>query len=183
MAKKAGLKYFNRAVLIAITLWTAIVAVSFLGNYHHEEEGAIDLALTQARTWVEKDVILRHWVANQGGVYIPVSSTVEPNPDLANIKRRDILFDGKRLTLVNPAYFLRLLYEFGYEEYGVVAHLTSLKTIRAENAPEDWEREALITFEQGVPESYFIETIGQARVLRYIKSLAVEESCLAACRT
>ena len=95
--------------------------------------------------------LFRQWAASHGGVYVPVDEHTPPNPLLEDIPERDILTpSGRQLTLINPAYIMRQVNELAYERQEVLGHLTSLNPLRAENAPDAWEAEALRAFEEGV---------------------------------
>jgi len=52
---------------------------------------------------------------------------------------------------MNPAYMTRQVHELETQEFGTHGHITSLKPLRPENAPEAWEAAALRAFEQGRP--------------------------------
>ncbi len=49
---------------------------------------------------------------------------------------------------MNPAYMTRQAHKLTKEEYGVIAHITSLNPIRPENAADKWETRALQAFER-----------------------------------
>jgi PAS domain S-box-containing protein len=85
---------------------------------------------------------------------------------------------GQRLTLVNPAYMTRMVHELGTNAYGLKGHITSLRPIRPENAPDPWERKALQAFERGTRE--FSEVVQQDghSTLRFMGAFLVEASCL-----
>jgi two-component sensor histidine kinase len=59
-----------------------------------------------------------------------------------------------------------------------VGHITSLDPIRPENAPEPWEAAALRSFEEGVEEVTNVTGANGKRVLRLMRPLVTEESCL-----
>lgn len=119
----------------------------------------LESAYIQAKIAFEKDILYRRWNAGHGGVYVPVTEETPPNPYLAGIvKERDITTpSGKQLTLVNPAYMSRQVYELAKSEYDVLGHITSLDPIRAENAADPWELKALKSFENGMSEVRSVE--------------------------
>ncbi len=125
------------------------------------------------------DVLFRLWNARQGGVYVPVSEHLQPNPYLSFIPDRDVVTtNGKKLTLVNPAYMTRLVFELGEREYGMLSHITSLKPIRPKNKADPWETKALKAFEQGVKEVSSLATLKGKPYLRLMKPLITEKPCL-----
>lgn len=139
----------------------------------------LELARNAAVTSYEKDLLYRQWVSRQGGVYAPVSALLPPNPHLSNVSERDIQTpSGRALTLVNPAYMTRQVHALGLELYKHRGHITSLNPLRPENAPDDWERMALQSFERGVPDRSEIATIEGHRYLRYMRPMRTDVSCL-----
>jgi hypothetical protein len=83
--------------------WTVVVAALLSISIYEEQEQAVETARTQARSNYQRDVIYRHWVADFGTIYVPVTRGLEPNPYLAEIPERDITTpSGKRLTMVIP---------------------------------------------------------------------------------
>jgi hypothetical protein len=114
-----------------------------------------------------------------GGVYVPVSSYAEPNIYLKGIEGRDIeTTDGKRLTLVNPAYMNRQVHEIELSRTGSRGHLTSLRPLRPENEPDEWEREALEAMLTGREEYSGIREMEGREYMRYMRPLITEEACL-----
>ena len=62
---------------------------------------------------------------------------------------------------------------------GCRGHITSLKPIRLENAPDTWEAAALRSFEQGLTEVISLERIGGGEYVRLMRPFVVETACLA----
>lgn len=79
---------------------------------------------------------------------------------------------------MNPAYITRQIHELGREQYGLRGHITSLLPIRPENAPDDWEKEALQAFERGEKEVLSLEPLGEEIYLRLIYPMITEPACL-----
>jgi PAS domain S-box-containing protein len=127
----------------------------------------------------QKDLVYRKWVALHGGVYVPTSDHAHPNPYLANIPDRDVeTTSGKKLTLINPAYMTRQVHELGMKEYGLIGHITSLNPLRPENAPDEWERRALLDFQNGSKDVWSVEQMGDRKYFRYMSPMLVESSCI-----
>jgi len=162
-----------------ITLWTALVAASLLWNIHQARQTAIDLARAEAHLSYNKDLSYRLWAAGHGGVYVPVTPQTPPNPYLSHIKERDILTpSGRALTLVNPAYMTRQVHELAARLYGARGHLTSLKPIRPENAPDPWEAKALEAFAAGTNEIIEVVTLAGEPHIRFMRPWLTEKACL-----
>ncbi|MCB1920532.1 MAG: PAS domain S-box protein [Candidatus Competibacteraceae bacterium] len=169
----------ERIVWGLISLWTAIVAISLAWSWRQTEISVFELARVAAQSYFEKDLAYRRWVAMHGGVYVPPTAKTPPNPYLSYLEERDVITtSGTPLTLINPAYMTRQVHELGAERSGVQGHITSLKSIRPENAPDAWERQALQSFEQGVEEKVSLEPFGSNVYLRFMRPLITESSCL-----
>ncbi|MDZ7698129.1 MAG: response regulator [Deltaproteobacteria bacterium] len=168
-----------RVVAIAAVFWTGVIAVSAYWNYVQIGKSITTLAVNEARSTFNKDVVYRRWVAMQGGVYVKPSENLSPNPYLAHLPNRDVITtSGQRLTLVNPAYMTRQVHEMGEEQYGLQGHITSLTPLRPENTPDPWEKEALKAFERGVTEVVSRETIDGKPFMRLMWPFRTEEGCL-----
>lgn len=172
-------KQFKKYSLIVASAWTGLVALSMLWSYHQHRNEITELAKREARTAYYKDITYRLWNAKRGGVYAQIDEEVKPNPYLAHIPERDITTpSGRKLTLINPAYMTRLVHELGQKEYGIVSHITSLRPVRFENTPDQWEEKALKTFEQGVSEVSALAEIAGEPYLRFMRPLVTDINCL-----
>jgi two-component sensor histidine kinase len=170
--------YLKFAIAVALA-WTVGSFVSVGWNLKSQSIAVKNNATAAAKTAFEKDVVYRMWNSAHGGVYVPVSSYAVPNIYLEGNVDRDIeTTDGKRLTLVNPAYMNRQVHEIELIRTGSRGHLTSLKPIRPENAPDEWERGALELMVTGVEEYSSIQVMDGREYLRYMRPLITEEACL-----
>ena len=147
---KASLRLLFRYTSIILVFWTSIVVGSLCWDILREREQSNMLAKQSALVYFNKDLAFRLWATLHGGVYVSVDERTPPNPYLKHLPERDMTTPfGRQLPLMNPAYMLRQMMEGFSELYGVHGHITSLKPMRAENEPDDWERSALSAFEQG----------------------------------
>ncbi|MFO7749404.1 MAG: PAS domain S-box protein [Desulfobacteraceae bacterium] len=169
----------NRLVLTAAVIWIALLAASLAWNWHQVKNTTRTLAENEARAYFEKDIAYRHWAAMHGGVYVQPTETTPPNPYLEDLPDRDVTTTGgKNLTLVNPAYMTRQVHELGREQFDMKGHITSLTPLRPENAPDEWQARALLSFEQNTEMSSSVETIDGRPYLRFMKPLVTKEGCL-----
>uniref|UniRef100_A0A7C3V6V6 histidine kinase n=1 Tax=Desulfobacca acetoxidans TaxID=60893 RepID=A0A7C3V6V6_9BACT len=160
-------------------IWTLLVAASLLWNCHQARQTALELASTEAQLSHNKDLGYRLWAARHGGVYVPVTPETQPNPYLSHVPERDLQTpSGRRLTLLNPAYMMRQVHELAAKIYGIKGHITSLKPLRPENAPDAWETQALKAFEAGAPEILKVVDSPNGPHLRYMRPLFTEKDCL-----
>jgi diguanylate cyclase (GGDEF)-like protein len=155
------------------------VAASLILNLAQQRRETLDLVYTTAITLYEKDLLYRRWAAGHGGVYVPVTAATPPSPYLSHLPERDILTpSGRHLTLVNPAYMTRQVYEMAQEIGQPQGHLHSLKPLRPENVPDLWEMAALNGFERGQAEVRGIGKLDGKEVFRLMRPFITEKSCL-----
>lgn len=170
------LRYFFRGLAF---VWTVTVTMLLCQQIFRQNHQVLEVARLQARSLLQRDLVYRQWVASNSGVYAPVSMETLPNPHLSQLPDRDITSSrGKRLTLVNPAYMSRLVYELAARQDGSRSHITSLKPLRPENGADPWEKEALRAFERGEKECSTVDRIGGRDFLRLMTPLFTERECL-----
>ena len=168
----------NRYVWMMAIVWSLLVLLSLAWNRIQSELTVQEHARIQARTAFWRDIHYRRWNSNQGGVYVPVSEVARPNPYL-EVPNRDLnLPSGLHLTLINPAYMMRMVYTMGEGPDRIKGRITSLRPTRPENAPDAWEASALRKFEDGVREHSGLTDIGGASFMRLMRPLLTEPSCL-----
>jgi chemotaxis family two-component system sensor kinase Cph1 len=165
---------------VMAAVWTAILAGSFTWYYDDQHTETETIARAEARAAFGRDTLYRRWAAAHGGVYVPVTEKTVPNPYLKDIPERDVTTpSGRRLTLVNPAYMARQVYELaGGEESLGRGHITSLKPLRPENAPDPWETRALLSFERGVKEVMEVQVLDGKPHMRLMRPFVAEAACL-----
>jgi PAS domain S-box-containing protein len=165
--------------IIAAVFWTTTIGLFALQEISISYDMLIKQASSEALASYKKDLVTRRWASIHGGVYAPISDSNPPNQYLKHIPERDIETpSGKKLTLINPAYMTRQLHELGNKEFGIKAHVTSLKPLSAGSAPDPWEVNALKLFEQGITSVQEISKVGEKESLHVMFPLYVEESCL-----
>ena len=160
-------------------MWTLAVALSLVWNLIQEKQEVVNLAHHVALTVFDRDILYRRWAAAHGGVYVQASPETPPTPYLAHLPERDLKTpSGRQLTLLNPAYMTRQVYEFASQAGQVQGHLTSLDPIRPENKPDAWESEALTAFEAGKGEVSAVVEISGQPFMRLMRPFITEQSCL-----
>ncbi|MBI4665024.1 MAG: PAS domain S-box protein [Nitrospinae bacterium] len=172
-------KRIGRFALASAVAWTAIIIGLIMWDVSTIRSYTQEIALGEATASFQKDLIIRQWASIHGGVYVPETNDTPPNQYLDNIPERDISTpSGKRLTLMNPAYITRQLNDMYRKQKGIFGHLTSLKVINPNNAPDEWERQALLAFEQGKEEVHGLSDIEKKAYMRLMKPLFITEACL-----
>ncbi|HEX9023416.1 MAG TPA: DUF3365 domain-containing protein [Geobacteraceae bacterium] len=167
-------------VLSAIAIaFTVLVACSLILGCHHAHDEAIALARREALATFNKDQSFRLWATRHGGVYVPVTDETQPNPYLNQVPERDITTpSGRSLTLMNPAYMMKQTMTEFNELFGLKGHITSLKPLNPNNAPDPWERMALEAFNRGDKEVMEIAEIDGKPFLRFMRPMITQKGCL-----
>jgi len=161
-----------------IVLWTLTVAGLLASDIRHIRKGSLEMALAEARFQINRDQATRLWAASHGGVYVPVRESTPPNPRLNHVPERDIVTpSGRQLTLMNPAYVLREMADKYSGMYGISGHITSLSHLSEETAPDNWERNCLLSFEQGTEEVWEICGMEDGPYLRYMRPMYIAGDC------
>lgn len=177
--KKAQTIPWGRIGWTLTVVWTMVVAASVAWNLFQAKDEALRIARHVAQTIYDRDILYRRWASVHGGVYVPATQQSPPTPYLAHIPERDLRTpSGRLLTLLNPAYMTRQVYAYAKEAGQVPGHLTSLRPIRPENAPDPWEEKALKAFEEGTTEVYAVTEIDGQPYMRLMRPFKTEESCL-----
>ncbi len=169
-----------KTIFLGLALFWSLLIVALCGwNYWQSYSSMTMLVKSMTTESYKKDLVYRRWATRHGGVYVPVTPETPPNPYLSHIPERDISTpSGKKLTLVNPAYMTRQVHELGEKDYGLKGHITSLKPIRPENGPDEWERKVLQGFEQNQQEVSSLVKIGNESYFRLMYPMITEPGCL-----
>ncbi|MFA6499522.1 MAG: diguanylate cyclase [Desulfurivibrionaceae bacterium] len=159
-------------ILIAMAVWICITGTFLAWMEMDTRREKKLLAQSAANAFFQQVVISRQWNASHGGVYVPITTTTQPNKYLPN-QGRDLTADnGLKLTKVNPSYMTRQIAELAQKnESGIQFHITSLKPIRPENKATEWEEKWLKSFEQGVKEQGEFFEDGASTWFRYMAPL------------
>lgn len=159
--------------------WTVAICALLSINVLHERAQTLETARTQARSNFQRDVTYRQWNAASGSVYVEVSQKTRPNPYLQHLPERDLTTTtGKKLTLVNPAYMSRLVFDLAAQNQEVRGHISSLRPVRPQNLPDPWEAEALHAFARGAKEVSALQLMEGKSYLRLMSPLVTEQECL-----
>jgi len=160
----------------SLTLLTTLGATFYVFNERHEQL-ILRQAENEARAVFRQIVLTRRWISDHGGIFVEKLARSQPSPYLANPEILDQ--QGRRYTRKTPAMVTKELAIYSKEEGSFWFHITSLKLTNPENAPDPFERRALLAFErEGLREFTAIENIDHQAFLRYISPLYVEEACL-----
>ncbi len=172
MRLNLSLKY---VISIALVLLAALAMIFGIISQGHRKLVMTQLDM-QAKAIFKQIVITRRWVADHGGVFVEKLPWVQPNPYLPDPL---MTARGKDYVRENPAMVTKQLSLYAQREGLYFFHITSLKLMNPENAPDAFERAALLDFESGAKsEATTSEKIGDSFYYRYIAPLRVEQACL-----
>ncbi|MBF0398950.1 MAG: DUF3365 domain-containing protein [Desulfobacterales bacterium] len=165
--------------ILICMIWTVVILTFCWLNITNEKYYTIEMAKREIKTVINKDFAFRSWANSHGGVYVSPDEKTTPNPYLSHIKDRDIVTsEGKKLTLMNPAYIMRQVMTEYESLFGIKSHITSLKPLNPINIPDYWEKKALAAFEQGNDEATEVFKINNTFYLRMMKPMIIKEGCL-----
>ena len=167
---------FKFIVGFSLTLLTAL-SVSFYLVSKQQESLIMKQVENEAKVIFQQLVLTRKWIADHGGVFVEKLPWTKPNPYLKNAEITDA--KGRRYLKRNPAMVTKELSNYAQKEGLYWFHITSLKLANPENAPDEFEKKALMRFENSdLKELSVIQTIENSKYLRYISPLYIEKACL-----
>lgn len=160
--------------------WSLIITLSLGWNIHKVQQHLMEQARGELNTHFQKDLSLRQWATQHGGVYVPVSPQNPPDPFSANLPERDVTTpSGRQLTLLNPATIMRQYYALDATASGSRAHLSSRYPLNPDNQADDWEAQALLQLvQQGGDEVVTEISIDGHPHLRMLRPMVMKEGCL-----
>ena len=169
-------------LIVTITVWTTIIIASMFWNYQSAQRQSVELASNVAQAYIYRDIALRHWGASHGGVYVPRSEHIKPNPLLSHISDRDVVTpSGKKLTLINPVHILTQVMN-EYNELPVpkskVTAFPEILLNPQQNMPDQWELSALNAFKNGAKSKKEVVKIDDTPHLRLMIPLFITTECL-----
>ncbi len=129
-----------------ISALIVVVGTSLLFTFIGMQEKKILLRQveSQAKMLFRQIVLTRRWIADHGGIFIEKTAGMEANPYLAHNMITDQA--GTPYVRENPALATRHLSEYAQKTGYYWFHITSLRPINPENAPDSFETTALQDF-------------------------------------
>ncbi|PKO38766.1 MAG: histidine kinase [Betaproteobacteria bacterium HGW-Betaproteobacteria-4] len=168
-----------RLALLSAVVWTLVLILSMVWNFHNVSNQAMEMAYAEARANLNKDITFRRWGTLHGGVYVPITEAQKSVPWLSHVPGRDVTTsDGKKLTLLNPASMLRQMMDLYATDYGIRGRITGLRYLNPGNAPDTWEKRQLEAFVRGdKSEVWEVENVAGKPYLRYLRAMRMEPGC------
>jgi signal transduction histidine kinase len=154
--------------------------VTLLGVFYYLERKQESLYVAgirhQSQLLFKQVVLTRKWIADHGGIFVEKMPWVSPNPYL---ERSTIDVGEKKYVMRNPATVTRELAAYAKKQGSYWFNITSLRPVNPDNVADDFEKGALLAFEEGgEKEASTITPIGGERFFRYMAPLYTEEECL-----
>jgi signal transduction histidine kinase len=173
----AKVAYHPSGWIAVILFWGGLATLSYTWQYERLESDAIEMATLRGRLVFSMVQITRSWNAGHG-IYALVTPDSPANPYLEHPDKFAHTENGKPLSLINPAYMTRQINELLGGKTDLVIHLTSLKPINPNNVADEWETQALRSFEAGAKEQLAFQGKDQSAIFRYMAPMYVEPACL-----
>lgn len=169
----------RRYTLAIAIFWTIAIAIVLTWELQDDRNQALAIAHSEAVGAWKRDAALYKWIANTGGVYVPLVDNVVPDEMLEHAAERDITSpSGKKLTLIGMPTILKRLHAIAFGSTALQGHVTSLSPIRPDNKPDAWEQAALESFAEGSTEARSEEVIDGTHYMRLMRPLRTEQSCM-----
>ncbi len=159
------------SLILLISLSTTFYIIN-----ERQQELIIRQAENEARAIFQQIVIMRRWISDHGGVFVEqIPWAREGTP----VQSQSVHSEARRYTHKTPAMVTKELVSYARDKGLYWFHITSLKLTNPENAPDEFERAALLRFEEEpLHEIIVMEELDNNSLLRYISPLYVEETCL-----
>jgi signal transduction histidine kinase len=181
----SGLAAEFRAIRLSLSLkfviGTAVVLGIVMGASLHlvslkDRALMMEQLHSQARTLFAQIVLTRKWIADHGGIFVESGPMTKPSPFLQDPEIEDI--KGRRYLKESPAMVTKELSRYARRKGLYWFNITSLKLVNPANAPDEFERNALLAFENGKTEAAGIFRQGTFSYYRYMAPLYIEKPCL-----
>ena len=176
--KLEPIKQTKIIIVVFFSFLLFIILGSLYLNLQEAKNNYTLMAKESARALFLEIVSTRKWSTMHDGVYLVVNDKIRPNPYLKDPLRDITTTNGMKLTKVNPAFMTRLISDVLKKEKSIEFHITSTKPLNPANAPDEWEKEALISFRGEKKETFKIIEDSKGSHFKYIAPLITERPCL-----
>ena len=179
--QKPSLIVAPATLILATVLWTLLAIFSLWMQRQQLDRTAVALARIDAVANLRKDMAIRKWAAQVGGVFINEAKA----PNIDNLTEQERVFatnsigENFKLVSLTPIHTLLGIQEVSNKELGRKERLTSLQLHNSANAPDDWESQALKSLQKGaemVTEA--VPRKGGHGLLRVMIPMRMDEECI-----
>lgn len=174
--RRSGIKKYG---LTTAVFWTILVVGLLVWSIHVEAKNVLEQARVEARAIWTHNLSYRKWVTDMGGVYVR-SERMAPNPYLKSKDRDKRTTDGMALTMANPAYMTKQVFDIIRKENDppIINRIVSAKYLNPANKPDGWEQKGLLAFAGGVKEVSELSRIEGRPYLRMFRPMLTTAGCL-----
>ncbi|MEW6514049.1 MAG: histidine kinase [Pseudomonadota bacterium] len=169
------------AFLLTGIVWSLLVLFSLWTQREQLNRTAQELARIDAIANLKKDMSIRKWASEVGGVYI--KEDLAPNVDALSEQERitatRLTGEAYKLISLTSIHILLGIQEISNKEYGTKERLTSLQLLNRDNAPDEWESQALKTLQGG--SQIVAEAMPKSKghgLMRVMIPMRMDEECL-----
>lgn len=162
------------SLFLPFFLWAFVIGLLYLYNSKTLHQAAYEMARQRGEVAFQLVENVRHWNAEHGGVYAPVTKETPENRWLVTQEKTIESPRGVTLTKLNPAYMTRQLAEL-MQGSDLEIHLTSDRLINPSNEPDEWEANALNQLQYKNLTEY-VAVVGDR--FRYMAPMYIDESCM-----
>ncbi|KEA63989.1 diguanylate cyclase [Marinobacterium lacunae] len=168
----------QRYALLALLIWSLLFLGAFVQYESLGMEGSIALAREAAKANINRDVALRSWINEHGGLYIETNEHTPPNGRFDTPSHDLQTVDGRQLTLMSFDYLMRHFYLHFGQQLGVESRLIGSRQSSRLEQPDAWERGMLKRLADDKSGEGF-ELVGSdsSPVVRVIQRLGMEPRC------
>lgn len=167
--------------LLALVVWSVLVMLSLLTQREQLNRTAAELARIDAVANLKKDMAIRKWASTVEGIFIR-EKHVPPVNSLEQEERvTAVRYTGEQFTLVTvtPMHLLLAIQEMTNKEFGARERLTSKQLRNPENAPDEWEQQALEQLGRGAAiVTQSLPKKGGHGLMRAMIPMQMEKECL-----
>jgi diguanylate cyclase (GGDEF)-like protein len=164
-------KYWHVFWIVPLSAWFMLVSASLVWNLYTIRQNTLKAFISEAQTLTEVALSIMLWAEQHERVFVPLTEWIPMEPFYAQLPDLDVFTNcGLRLTQVLPGAIIHQQAELAWL-HGLTRksiRVISLQSVNPANAPDEWEKNALKKFENGLTESFTIRGYGEDALLKYM---------------
>ncbi|GGB80611.1 hypothetical protein GCM10011352_02880 [Marinobacterium zhoushanense] len=175
---KRECRSIQRYALLALVIWSLLFLGGFVEYEALTEARSVTLAREAAKANIGRDIALRTWISEHGGLYIETNEHTPPNRALDASTHGLLTPDGRQLTLMSSDYLIRHFYQHFGQQLGVDSRLISASPVSDLERPDHWERKMLDwMIDSQRSEAFELVDSDRKPTVRVIQRLGLESRC------
>ncbi len=155
-------------------MWSAAILASLFWNFRYQDSETLESARIAAEISARHERQVRDWNTHVGGVYVKVGENHEA------ITGNELFEapDGSQLQKLAGGEMARSIHDMPNAHLHFEARNVSLDPILPENAPDEWERQAMLDLRAGATEAWGAVDSESGPRFRYFLPSPTTEACL-----